>query len=90
MTTDEKVDKIYARVYNGLSENVAETRKDVKELSGKVDALILEWTQFISSRELTCPVAQRDRKKYVMRKTDMKYYLTTAIAVAAVVIAAVL
>lgn len=86
MTLEEKVEKIYARVYDGLSDNVAETRMDVKELRVDIHELIRKWDVFIASREATCPHATNRGKLQLRRKADVKYYITTVIALSAVAI----
>ena len=86
MTTEEKVDRIYAKVYNGLSDNVVETRASLKEINGKMDSLTISWTEFIAGRESTCPFSKEHRRMLITRKTDVKYYLTTLIAMLAVLI----
>jgi gamma-glutamyl:cysteine ligase YbdK (ATP-grasp superfamily) len=90
MTTDEKVDKIYARVYNGLSENVAETRADVKELTANVAQLTKDFEMYIATRGQTCPFQKKRGQLMMQRKADIKYYVTTAIALGALLVAVVL
>jgi hypothetical protein len=86
MTVEEKVDSLYAKVNNGLSENVAETRKDVKELRRDMHELITKWDVFVASRGATCPYSKERGQLQMRRKADVKYYVTTAIALGAVAI----
>jgi hypothetical protein len=90
MTTDEKVDKIYARVYNGLSDQVAETRVDVKALTENVSRLAKDFEIYIATRGQTCPRSKANGQLQLRRKADIKYYVTTAIALAGVLLAVIL
>jgi len=90
MTTDEKVDKIYAKVFNGLSENVTETRKELKALTDTFVKFEKDFEVYIASRGETCPFAKRRSQLQMRRKADVKYYVTTAIAIAGVALAVLL
>lgn len=83
MSVEEKVDQLYTHVFNGLSTNVKETRADVKEIRTEVSALARQMELFMATREATCPALRTFTTDRRRRKTDVKYYITTAVAIAA-------